>query len=95
MSAYVIVDIVVNDPSRYEEYKQMAAASVAQYGGRYIVRGGRAQRLEGEQEPNRVVVLEFPEYEQAVAWWESAEYAPGKALRQAIATTRMVVVDGA
>jgi uncharacterized protein (DUF1330 family) len=95
MSAYVIVDIVVNDASRYEEYKQMASASVAQYGGRYIVRGGRAQRLEGDQEPNRVVVLEFPEYEQAVAWWESAEYAPGKALRQAIATTRMVVVDGA
>ena len=94
MSAYVIVDIAVNDPERYEQYKQLAAPTVEQYGGRYVVRGGQAENLEGEWEPRRVVVLEFPSYARAKAWWASAEYADAKVLRQEIAESRMLVVEG-
>jgi uncharacterized protein (DUF1330 family) len=95
MSAYVIVDIVVHDPELYEEYKRLAAPTVGQYDGRYVVRGGHAENLEGGWEPSRVVVLEFPSLDRAKEWWSSAEYAPAKAIRQAIADSEMIVVEGA
>ena len=94
MSAYVIVEIEVRDPERYERYKSLAEATVTQFGGRYIVRGGPAALLEGGPPPRRVVVLEFADSEQAKRWWESPEYGPAKALRQEVATTRMVLVEG-
>lgn len=94
MSAYVIVDIAVHDPERYETYKSMAAPTVHQYDGKYIVRGGRAEQLEGRSTPNRVVVLEFPTYQRAKQWWNSPEYAPAKALRHETASSEMVLVEG-
>jgi uncharacterized protein (DUF1330 family) len=94
MAAYIIVNVTINDPSRYEEYKQLAAPTVEAYGGRYIVRGGATATLEGEWLPGRVVVLEFPDSDRAKAWWSSPEYAPAKEIRQAIATTDMMVVEG-
>jgi len=95
MSAYIIVDIVVHDPERYEEYKRLAGPTVGQYEGRYVVRGGHAENLEGGWAPNRVVVVEFPTLERAKEWWDSPEYAPAKAIRQAAAKTEMIVVQGA
>lgn len=94
MSAYVVVDIEVQNPEQYETYKRLAPPSIAQYGGRYIARGGRTDTLEGDWSPTRLVILEFPSLEQAKAWWGSAEYAEAKALRQANARTQMVVVEG-
>jgi uncharacterized protein (DUF1330 family) len=94
MTAYVIVDIHITDPVQYEEYKKLAAPTVTAHGGKYIVRGGETERLEGERQSGRVVVLEFPSLERARAWWSSASYAPAKALRQASARTEMVLVDG-
>jgi uncharacterized protein (DUF1330 family) len=94
MAAYIIVNVTINDPSRYDEYKQLAAPTVEAYGGRYIVRGGETAALEGEWQPGRVVVLEFPDSDRAKEWWNSPEYAPAKEIRQAIATTDMIVVDG-
>jgi uncharacterized protein (DUF1330 family) len=94
MSAYVIVDIEVIDPVRYEEYKKLAAPTVTAYGGRYVVRGGATETLEGDWVPKRFVVLEFESVEQAKAWWSSPEYAPAKALRQKTANTQMVVAEG-
>jgi uncharacterized protein (DUF1330 family) len=94
MPAYVIVDIEVHDPVRYEEYKRLAAPTVAAHGGRYVVRGGPAEVLEGGRTPHRVVVLEFASLEQARAWWGSDDYAPAKALRQACAGTEMILVAG-
>jgi len=94
MSAYVIVDITVHDPERYETYKSMAAPTVQQYDGRYIVRGGRAEQLEGEGSPQRVVVLEFPDFERAKEWWNSPEYAPAKELRHDTASSEMFLVEG-
>jgi len=94
MAAYIMVDVTVHDPVRYEEYKKMAAAAVATYGGRYIARGGATKALEGEWQPGRVVLLEFPSSERAYEWWDSAEYRPARDLRQSIATTQMVLVEG-
>ena len=94
MAAYIIVNVTINDPSRYDEYKQLAAPTVEAYGGRYIVRGGETATLEGEWQAGRVVVLEFSDSDRAKEWWGSKEYAPAKAIRQAIATTDMIVVDG-
>lgn len=94
MPAYVIVDIAIHDPGTYEQYKTLAPPSIGLYGGRYLVRGGTMATLEGTWQPERLVVLEFPNGEQARAWWASPEYAPAKALRQASATTDMVLIEG-
>ncbi len=94
MPAYVIVDVETSDPQRYEEYKRMAQETVAQFGGRYIVRGGKMAIVEGEWQPTRIVILEFASYDKAVEWWSSAEYAPAKALRQSLSRTDIVIVDG-
>jgi uncharacterized protein (DUF1330 family) len=94
MPAYVIVNINVTDPVPYERYKTMAEATVTAYGGKYIVRGGLAERLEGGWEPKRFVVLEFPDAARAKAWWASEDYRPAKELRQACARSDMIVVTG-
>lgn len=94
MAAYVVVEVEVQDQDRYETYKRMVPPSLAAYGGRFIARGGEVETLEGEWSPTRLVILEFPSVEQAKAWWSSEEYAEAKALRQATARSRMIVVAG-
>jgi uncharacterized protein (DUF1330 family) len=94
MPAYVIVNVTVRDREPYERYKQLAASAVVAYGGRYLVRGGATETLEGGWCPSRFVILEFPTLEQARAWWASQEYGPAKALRQACADTEMLLVEG-
>ena len=94
MAAYILVDIVVKDPATYERYKQLAQTSLPSYGGRYLVRGGATQSLEGDWPLNRFVLLEFPDAERARAWWASPEYAAAKALRHASAHTRMALAEG-
>jgi uncharacterized protein (DUF1330 family) len=94
MSAYVIVDIEVLDAVPYEDYKRLAAQTIALYGGRYVARGGRTEVLEGEWEPSRLVVLEFPTFERAMAWYDSAEYATAREIRRTSARLDMVVVEG-
>ena len=94
MSAYVVVQIAIHDPAGYEHYKALAPATVAAYGGRYIVRGGASEVLEGSWQPARLVVLEFPTVGQARAWWDSPEYAPVKAVRQRCAHSEMLLIEG-
>jgi uncharacterized protein (DUF1330 family) len=94
MAAYVIAQLDINDREGFERYRAMVPPTLKQFGGRYIVRGGRHEALEGEYNPQRVVVIEFPSYEQAKAWWACAEYAEAKALRQRTADTRLVIVEG-
>lgn len=93
MSAYVIVDIDVRDPVQYEEHKKLAP-TVAAYGGKYIVRGGKVETLEGDWLPKRLVIFEFQTVDQAKAWLNSPEYSPVRKIRHATATTRMIVVAG-
>ena len=71
MPAYVIADIEITDAAGYEEYRRRVPATVAQYGGRYLVRGGAAETLEGDWQPRRLVVLEFPSIAQARRWYDS------------------------
>ncbi len=94
MPAYVIVDIEVTDPEGYKEYVKAAPATVAQFGGRYLARGGANETLEGDWHAKRLVILEFPSSAQAKAWLNSPEYAPVRALRHKYAKTNMVVVEG-
>ncbi len=94
MPAYVIVDVDVHDAKSYEDYKRQTPATLEKYDGRFVVRGGRCESLEGDWAPGRIVVLEFQSVEQARKWWSSPEYAPAKALRHRTASTRMIVVAG-
>lgn len=94
MAAYVIVDVNVTDPETFDRYRQQVPPTIEAYGGRYIVRGGAMETVEGDWSPKRVVVLEFPSVEQAKAWWSSEEYREPKALRQKSADTQMIIVEG-
>ncbi|MCX6080637.1 MAG: DUF1330 domain-containing protein [Chloroflexi bacterium] len=94
MKAYIIVDVEVNDPAQYSEYKDLAQSTVPLYGGKYIARGGKTENLEGSWQPKRIVILEFPSYDHAKAWLNSPEYAPARSLRHQTATSQMVVVEG-
>jgi len=94
MAAYLIVNVEVTDPIGYQEYVKTVPPTLAAYGGRYLVRGGRAESLEGSYVPKRVVVIEFENAERARAWWSSGEYAAAKAIRHATATTDLILVEG-
>ena len=95
MAGYIIVDVQITDPEAYERYKAAVPATLAAYGGKFLVRGGRAETLEGNWEPNRIVIVEFESLEKAKAWWSSQEYAAPKQLRQSVSVTKMIVVEGA
>jgi len=94
MATYVIVDIGVTDAATYEQYKRLAGPTVGQYGGRYLVRGGGTEVVEGDWSPKRLVILEFGSAAQARAWLDSPEYRVAKGIRHRSATTRMVLVEG-
>lgn len=94
MAAYVIVDIDIVDPAGYQEYRKLATPTVTAYDGRYLVRGGKTDILEGGWKPGRLVVLEFPSVTRAREWWDSPEYRPLKEIRQRTARTNMIVVEG-
>ena len=95
MTAYVIAEIGITDPAAYEEYRKQVPAVVAKYGGRFIVRGGKLESLEGGWSPKRIVVVEFPSMERALEWYRSAEYTPLARLRQKASRGKVLVVDGA
>ena len=94
MAAYFIVNVDVKDAERYADYIRAAPASIAKYGGKYLVRGGTSQKMEGSYDPKRVVILEFESLERARQWWASEEYRAAKALRQATSVTDMILVQG-
>lgn len=94
MPAYIIVEISIHDHVAYEAYKKLTPASLEPFGGRFIVRGGKTETLEGEWQPERIVVIEFASVERAKEWWGSKIYAEAKQIRQSAAHTRMIVVEG-
>lgn len=94
MTAYIIVDIDVHDPEGYDEYRRLAAPTVRDAGGKYVVRGGNAQVLEGDWNPTRFVILEFEDAAAARAWWSSEEYAPIREIRYRTAHSKMILVEG-
>lgn len=94
MAAYIIVEIEIVDPAGYDEYKKLAGSTVEKYGGKYIVRGGSTEVLEGDWQPKRIVVLEFESAERAKAWLNSQEYHEPRKMRHRTAKTNMILVEG-
>jgi uncharacterized protein (DUF1330 family) len=95
MAAYILADVNITDAAGFEAYRQQVPATVAKYGGKFCVRGGRIETLEGTWPTKRLVVLEFPSVEQARQWYDSPEYREPKALRFKTATTNLILVEGA
>ena len=94
MPAYIIVEINITDPAGYEEYRRLGPPTVAAYGGKFVVRGGTIEVLEGDWSPKRLVVLEFESADRAKQWWSSQEYSIPKQIRQKTSLTNMIVVEG-
>jgi len=94
MKAYVIAQIDVQDPVRYADYVKLTPGTIEPFGGRFIARGGRAEKLEGDIAVNRVVVLEFPSYQQAKAWYESDGYRVAMAIRRSSSKGSLILVEG-
>jgi len=94
MSAYIFVSVEVHDPVRYEDYRKTVLPTIEKYGGRFLVRGGKMEVLEGSWPQRRIVIVEFPSADIARKWWNSPEYAAPKTLRQASSQTEMILVEG-
>ena len=94
MAAYIVVDIDIHNAPGLEEYRRLVPGTVAKYGGRFVVRGGAFQVLEGGWQPKRLVLLAFASTEQAKRWYDSEEYRPLKAMRLKASTANLVLVDG-
>lgn len=94
MSAYIVVQVDVKDQEKYNQYKTMVPPTIEAYGGKFLVRGGATEVLEGDWDPGRFVILEFESVARAKQWWSSEEYRLPKELRQSASIARMVVADG-
>jgi len=94
MPAYLIANIDVTDPALFEQYRAQVPAVIAQYGGKYAVRGGAVETVEGSAPFKRLVVLEFASMAALKAFYSSPEYAPLIALRQKSSRGAVVLVDG-
>jgi uncharacterized protein (DUF1330 family) len=94
MSAYVVVDVDIHDLADYDTYRRQTQATVEAYDGRFLVRGGAVEVLEGDWQPKRLVIIEFSSAEQARVWWDSPEYTAIKPIRQRSTHTNLLIVDG-
>jgi len=94
MPAYVIVDIEVHDTHAYDEYRKLVGATLTRYGGKFIVRGGNIDVLEGDWKPKRIVVLQFETLARAREWYDSEEYRKPKQMRMKAATGNIIAVEG-
>ena len=94
MPAYLIYDAVVTDPQKYEQYKALSPGAIAAYGGKFVVRGGKHESVEGDWKPNRVVMVEFATYERAQEFWNSPEYKAARAARSGAAVAKAIIVQG-
>jgi uncharacterized protein (DUF1330 family) len=91
---YLLAEVEITNPALYDEYRAKVHATIAKYGGRYLVRGGDPQSLEGDHPACRFVILEFDSPARLAEWYHSAEYAPLKELRQKSAKTHVLLLNG-
>ncbi|MCV9965709.1 DUF1330 domain-containing protein [Pararhizobium sp. BT-229] len=94
MAAYLIADVDVTDAEVFKEYTREVPATESRYGGRYLGRGGATKVLEGDWEPHRLVIVEFPDMEALMGWYNSPEYSRLKAIRERSAKTRIIALEG-
>ena len=93
-SAYILANVDVKDPAAYEEYKRLSTIAMKAHGAEVCVRGGKTEVLEGDWTPHRVVLLKFPSFEKAKAFYDSTEYQAAIQARKNIAVMRMVLIEG-
>ena len=91
---YVVAQITVTDPETYPTYVAMVQPIIEKFGGEFLVRGGRSESFEGVPPGDRNVVIRFPSYEAAEAWYHSEDYAEAKALRMSASTSVQTIVEG-
>lgn len=94
MAAYLIADVDVKDPEMYKGYSAYVPATIEQFGGRFLVRGGASEILEGEWTPHRTVVLEFPDMDTLQRWYRSDAYSAILGIRESAAVSSVIVVEG-
>ena len=94
MSGYIIANVQVTNPVQYEEYKKWSTAAMKAHNAEVCVRGGQVEVLEGDWEPERIVILKFPTFEAAKAFYDTPEYLKAREARAGAAIMRMVVVEG-
>ena len=92
--AYVISEVEVLDEAKADQYRTLAASSIKAYSGRYLVRGATVHTLEGDARGARLVIVEFPSMQEAKAWYDSADYAPARAIRETALERRVLLVEG-
>jgi uncharacterized protein (DUF1330 family) len=94
MAAYVISEVEMRDFSSFEAYRSLAAKTIAQYGGRYLVRAGASELVEGGPPPKTIIIVEFPTMERLRQWYASSEYAEALKLRESALERRLIFVEG-
>lgn len=94
MAAFILAHVRVRDPEAYAEYRRLTEATVSQFGGRFVARGGKVEVLEGEWTPERLVMIEFESMEQARRWYYSEEYTAARAIRLRTAESQLFLVEG-
>ena len=95
MAAYFIAQLEITDPAGFDEYRKLVAPLVDKYGGKYVVRGGAIEPIEGDWAPKRLVILEFESVERVKQWHDSEDYRPVMEMRHKSAITNAVIVEGA
>jgi len=95
MAGYVIADVDVHDAESYGEYRKLVAPTIEKYGGRFVVRGGAHEVMDGDWTPHRLIILEFESVATAKEWYGSKEYARALAIRLKATTSSLIIVDGA
>jgi uncharacterized protein (DUF1330 family) len=91
---YVYAEVNITDPEQYEKYRELAPASIASFGGKYLIRRGDPETLEGDRHPKLVVVLEFESRERAKEWYNSTRYQHAKSVRQGAAKVELILLSG-
>jgi len=94
MTAYAILDIEIHDIEPYMQYMASVKPLIEQFGGRYLVRGGEFEVIEGDYQPARIVLLEFPDLDAIEGFYQSSGYQALKQLRESCSSTSMTVVQG-
>ncbi|HLI08718.1 MAG TPA: DUF1330 domain-containing protein [Ktedonobacteraceae bacterium] len=94
MAAYIVADIEVTDPEEYQRYARQTPGTLEPYGGKFIVRGGQPEALEGDWQPKRIVIIEFPNIEQLKAWYNSPAYSAIMGMRHNSANSNILIVQG-
>jgi uncharacterized protein (DUF1330 family) len=94
MAAYIISDVTIHDEANAKDYRERAARSIAQHGGKYLARAGAVEALEGCWSPRAIIIVEFPDMDRARAWYRSAEYAEALQYRDATLSRDLILVEG-